>query len=162
MPRGLIKWRSGSTGLHNRPFAAGRFAASRNWSRKSTNTFNLQTTTRSLSSGPPPRIRSSLKFNDYVNVFPGQHTRSNGKLARRGAKTLFQLRELVARPQPPYPNQIFTILIWGSDRDKFGNPETKFQNKRVCVTGVIKDYRGNPEIVADQPNQLQLQKTRNA
>src|SRR5438552_12122435 len=28
--------------------------------------------TRSLSSGPPPRIRSSLKFNDYVNVFLGR------------------------------------------------------------------------------------------
>src|SRR5262244_3934534 len=49
----------------------------------------------------------------------------------------------------PYPKQIFTILIWGSDRDKFGNPEAKFQNKRVCVTGVIKDYRGKPEIVAE-------------
>jgi DNA/RNA endonuclease YhcR with UshA esterase domain len=58
----------------------------------------------------------------------------------------------------PYPNQIFTILIWGSDRDKFGNPETRFQNKKVCVTGVIKDYRGKPEIVAEQPNQIQLQK----
>src|SRR5262249_52307866 len=58
----------------------------------------------------------------------------------------------------PYPKQIFTILIWGNDRDKFGNPETKFQNKRVCVTGVIKDYRGKPEIVAEQPNQIQLQK----
>jgi len=23
----------------------------------------------------------------------------------------------------PYPDQIFTILIWGSDRPKFGNPE---------------------------------------
>jgi micrococcal nuclease len=22
----------------------------------------------------------------------------------------------------PYPNQVFTILIWGSDRAKFGNP----------------------------------------
>ena len=58
----------------------------------------------------------------------------------------------------PYPNQIFTILIWGSDRDKFGNPETRFQNKKVCVTGVVKDYRGKPEIVAEQPDQIQLQK----
>src|SRR5437763_5493062 len=23
----------------------------------------------------------------------------------------------------PYPNQIFTVVIWGSDRDKFGKPE---------------------------------------
>ena len=74
MPRGSIKWRSGSTGLPSRPFVAGHFAASRNWSRESINTFKLQTATRSLSSGPPLRIRSSLKSNDYVKVFPGRDT----------------------------------------------------------------------------------------
>jgi putative transposase len=31
----------------------------------------VPTTTRSLSSGLPPPIRSSLKSSDYVNVFPG-------------------------------------------------------------------------------------------
>lgn len=25
----------------------------------------------------------------------------------------------------PYPKEVFTILIWGSDRAKFGAPETK-------------------------------------
>jgi putative transposase len=38
MPRGSIKWKSGSTGLPSRPFVAGHFAVSRNWSRKSINT----------------------------------------------------------------------------------------------------------------------------
>ena len=38
--------------------------------------FKLQTTRHSHSSGPPLRIRSSLKCNDYVNVFPGRDTRS--------------------------------------------------------------------------------------
>jgi hypothetical protein len=58
----------------------------------------------------------------------------------------------------PYPNQIFTILIWGSDRSKFGNPETKYENKKVCATGLIKDYRGVPEIIADDPSQIAIQK----
>ena len=57
----------------------------------------------------------------------------------------------------PYPRQIFTILIWGSGRPKFGEPENKFANKKVCVTGVIKDYRGKPEIVAEQPSQIEIQ-----
>src|SRR5258708_893127 len=74
MPRGSIKWRSGSTGLRSRPFVAEHFAASRNWSRKSINTCKLQTATRGPSSGPPRRIRSSLKSSDYVNVFPGRDT----------------------------------------------------------------------------------------
>src|SRR6202040_1200401 len=41
-----------------------------------------------------------------------------------------------------YPKSVFTILIWGSDRAKFGTPETKYKGERVCVTGKITTYRG--------------------
>jgi len=58
----------------------------------------------------------------------------------------------------PYPNQIFTILIWGSDRPKFADPETKYSHKKVCVTGLIKDYRGVPEVIAEEPSQIEIQK----
>jgi micrococcal nuclease len=57
----------------------------------------------------------------------------------------------------PYPKQTFTILIWGSDRPNFGDPEVKYSNKRACVTGTIKDYRGVPEIVAERPGQIDIQ-----
>jgi hypothetical protein len=42
----------------------------------------------------------------------------------------------------PYPGQIFTIVIWGEDRAKFGAPE--------------ETYRGTPEIIASDPKQLML------
>jgi hypothetical protein len=58
----------------------------------------------------------------------------------------------------PYPNEIFTILIWGSDRAKFGTPESKYQDAHVCVTGKITSYRGTPEIVATEPGQIAVQK----
>lgn len=67
----------------------------------------------------------------------------------KGSPTFLNLDE-------PYPNQIFTILIWGSDRDKFGNPEAKYANKRVCVTGLIKDYKGVPEVIVEQPSQIEV------
>ena len=54
----------------------------------------------------------------------------------------------------PYPNPIFTILIWGSNRSKFGAPETDYKGKRVCATGKITEYRGAPEIVANDPGQI--------
>jgi micrococcal nuclease len=57
----------------------------------------------------------------------------------------------------PYPNQIFTVLIWGSDRDKFGAPELEYQGRQICVTGEIRSYRGIPEIVATKPTQITLQ-----
>jgi len=57
----------------------------------------------------------------------------------------------------PYPNEIFTILIWGGDRSKFGQPETKYAHQKVCVTGVIKSYRELPEIEATEPEQIGTQ-----
>jgi DNA/RNA endonuclease YhcR with UshA esterase domain len=69
----------------------------------------------------------------------------------KGSPTFLNLDEA-------YPNQIFTILIWGSDRSKFGDPVSKYGNKRICVTGLIKDYRGVPEVVVEQPTQIEIQK----
>jgi DNA/RNA endonuclease YhcR with UshA esterase domain len=58
----------------------------------------------------------------------------------------------------PYPNQIFTVVIWGSDRNRFKNPpETFFRGKTICVTGIIKDYRGKPEIVVRSPDQITVE-----
>jgi hypothetical protein len=58
----------------------------------------------------------------------------------------------------PYPKEIFTILIWGSDRGKFGTPESEYKGLRVCVTGKITTYRGVPEIVAGEREQIEIQK----
>lgn len=68
----------------------------------------------------------------------------------RGQPTFLNLNE-------PYPRQIFTILIWGSDRPKFGEPEVTYRGKAVCVTGQIKEYRGVPEVAASEPEQIKLQ-----
>jgi hypothetical protein len=57
----------------------------------------------------------------------------------------------------PYPREIFTTLIWGSDRPKFGNPESKYRDAKICVTGRVSSYRGTPEIVVSQPTQIVIQ-----
>jgi hypothetical protein len=44
----------------------------------------------------------------------------------------------------PYPSQVFTVLIWGSDRATVG---TLPKSGQVCAKGTIELYRGNPEIV---------------
>ena len=54
----------------------------------------------------------------------------------------------------PYPHQIFTIVIWESDRTKFGNPESKYKWMAVCVSGMVESYRGVPQIVAREPTQI--------
>jgi hypothetical protein len=54
----------------------------------------------------------------------------------------------------PAPHAVFTAVIYGADRSKFGTPETSLRGKRVCVTGQISDYHGKPEIVLTDPSQL--------
>jgi hypothetical protein len=51
----------------------------------------------------------------------------------------------------PYPHQVFTVLIWGSDKAAVGTiPETG----RVCAKGPITLYRGVPEIVVHKSADL--------
>lgn len=57
----------------------------------------------------------------------------------------------------PYPKQVFTTLIWGNDRSKFGNPESKYRDARICVTGKISSYRGTPEIVVTETAQIRVE-----
>jgi DNA/RNA endonuclease YhcR with UshA esterase domain len=58
----------------------------------------------------------------------------------------------------PYPNQLFTAVIWGADRSKFKNaPEDAFKGKRICVTGAIQLYKEKPEIIVTTPSQIREQ-----
>jgi hypothetical protein len=65
----------------------------------------------------------------------------------RGGPTFFDFGK-------PYPNAIFTALILGNDRAKFGTPEKTFQGKQACVTGQIQLYQGKPQIILSDPKQL--------
>ena len=56
----------------------------------------------------------------------------------------------------PYPHAPFTAVIWGLDRGKFGDPHQQYLNKRVCVTGPIRLYRGQPEIILHSPKQVKV------
>jgi hypothetical protein len=55
------------------------------------------------------------------------------------------------------------VVFWGNDRGKFGVPESKYRDGRVCVTRRIASYRGKPEIAATDPSQIEVgSKYRNA
>lgn len=57
----------------------------------------------------------------------------------------------------PYPNQIFTVLIWGSDRGNFEKPpEVLYRGKEICVTGIIRSIRGCPQIIVKDPPQIKV------
>lgn len=54
----------------------------------------------------------------------------------------------------PYPDQIFTVVIRGSDRAKFGRPQTEYRGRDICVCGEITESRGTSEIIASNPAQI--------
>jgi len=87
----------------------------------------------------------------------GPHRRNRDRL-RRGGSAEYEANE---QNQPtlldlgkPYPNAIFTAVIYRDNRQKFGAPETSLRSKRICVTGPISDHLGKPEIVLTNPSQL--------
>lgn len=53
----------------------------------------------------------------------------------------------------PYPNPVFTILVWGDYRDRFATPPEDWHG-RVCATGVISAFHGKPEMKVISPSQI--------
>lgn len=51
----------------------------------------------------------------------------------------------------------FTAVIFASDFDKFPpHPEDYYLNRKVKITGLIKEYNGKPEIILKSPSQIQI------
>jgi hypothetical protein len=53
-----------------------------------------------------------------------------------------------------FPDSPFTAIVQGADRAKFGEPEKKYLNKDLCVTGKIEDYNKKPQITLTDPAQV--------
>jgi hypothetical protein len=55
-----------------------------------------------------------------------------------------------------YPKNIFTVVIWGKDRKKFGKPEADYLKKKICATGTVEVFKNVPQIVASEPAQISV------
>ncbi|GEO08319.1 hypothetical protein [Segetibacter aerophilus] len=52
-----------------------------------------------------------------------------------------------------YPNSPLTVVIFAKDKNAFKSlPE--YDNKNVCVTGKVEDYKGKPQIVITKPDEI--------
>lgn len=58
----------------------------------------------------------------------------------------------------PYPNHVFTALIWGGNRSKFKQPpEHAYKGNNICVRGKISRYQGKSQIIVTDPSQVRSQ-----
>ena len=56
-----------------------------------------------------------------------------------------------------YPDQTFAAVIFSKDTSKFNNIKA-FEGKIVVVTGVVQLYKGHPEIILNDPDQIKITK----
>ena len=75
-----------------------------------------------------------------------------GKVAGERTATSSRGEPTFVNLDAAYPNQVYTILVWGDDRKNVG--ELPQVGARVCASGKIEDYRGTPEIVVRNKGQL--------
>lgn len=56
-----------------------------------------------------------------------------------------------------YPDNPFTLVIYGSDRGHLSYPpEVYLKGKTICVTGLIKLFKGKPEIIVTKEDQIRV------
>lgn len=58
-----------------------------------------------------------------------------------------------------HPDQTFTLVVWSDALGKFGRQNVdleEFEGKWVCVTGVVSNFRGKPQIVVEMPSQIRV------
>ena len=61
--------------------------------------------------------------------------------------------------EKPYPNQCFNSVIFSSAQYRFvQSPENYYLNKTVRIKGEIKKYQGKPEIILNDPLQIEIGK----
>ena len=99
---------------------------------------------------PPPRIAAG-EAEQHI----GEVAEVCGRVASAAHFASVKGRPTFLNLERPYPDQLFTIVIWESARALFDTPpERLFDGRSVCVTGRVETYRGKPQIVVEDPGQI--------
>jgi len=54
-----------------------------------------------------------------------------------------------------YPNNAFSAVIFSSSWNRFENINS-YEGKEVEVTGIVKEYRGKPEVILNGTDQIKI------
>lgn len=114
---------------------------------------------------------TSLEWNDLVTEklgydvvlackagqYLGRELIVEGKVA--GAYHDLESNTVFLNLEKAYPNQCFTGIIFSSDLHKFvQSPEEYYLNKTIRIMGEVKEYKGRPQIILENPNQIEIGK----
>lgn len=91
---------------------------------------------------------------DSVSKYIGQQVTVCTKVY--GVKSLEKLTFINAGAA--YPKSPLTIVILAKDLPNFkDSPATLYDNKQICVTGKVEDFKGKAEIVITKPEEIIVQ-----
>ena len=57
-----------------------------------------------------------------------------------------------------YPNATFTVVVFSDSTLNFSYPLESLKGKNVCVTGLLKLYKGRPQIIIEHSEQIEIRK----
>lgn len=106
------------------------------------------------SSPPEPEIRiSAIEADDHIGKVAevcGEVASTDYLPGIKGEPTFLNLGRT-------NPDQYFTAVIWGNSRDKWpGLPEEQYDNREICVSGMIERHEGTPQIIVERPDQVEI------
>lgn len=95
----------------------------------------------------PPRIAAS-----QARAYVGKTVAVCGTVADSRFLSDSKRQPTFLNFENPYPDHVFTAVVWGKDRKKFRHPPEKaYHARNVCVTGVVTLYEGAPQMIVTTP-----------
>ena len=56
-----------------------------------------------------------------------------------------------------FPHQPFTVVVFGESRINFSyKPEEFLHEKEICVTGLIQEYKGKPQMIVTKEAEIKI------
>lgn len=103
--------------------------------------------------GQPEVTISAGEASDYIGTVAkvcGEVASADYLPGVSGQPTFLNLDE-------PYPNPVFTVVIFGENRQRFTTPpEEAYLGRPVCVIGTIREHEGLPQVVVSNPERISL------
>jgi hypothetical protein len=109
------------------------------------------------------KLQSAVRTQQGMPGIPldkaGAHIGETAKICGNVAKGTYALKDkgspTFLNLDKAYPNEIFTVVIWGEDREKFGTPENDYLYKDICLNGAVEQGPRVPQIVARDRKQIE-------
>jgi len=102
----------------------------------------------------PALAADSIAPADAINRV-GQHARVCGTVVSAKYARSSRRSPTFLNLDKPYPNQVFTAVIWGDARPRFKTAPELLQGHTICVSGTITLYKGRAEMEVSDPTQIE-------